>query len=234
MPRELSLVIPTYNEAENVEELIERTAASLKNVDFEVIFVDDGSPDGTAMAVEWFGKGHGDFHVLRRKVRRGLSSAVMDGVKIAKGDVVAVMDGDLQHPPELLPQMLGEIRRGNDLIIASRYLKGGTGEHSHLLRKGMSRVAVMLVHLFLPKTRKVEDAISGFFMFKKSALKNARFSLIGYKILLEIIEQGNVSSVAEVPYVFAIRERGKSKLGINEALRYITLLFKLRLSEHFV
>ncbi len=110
MPRELSLVIPTYNEAENVEELIERTTASLRNVDFEAIFVDDGSPDGTAMAVEWFGKGRGDFHVLRRKSRGGLSSAVMDGVRIAKGDVVAVMDGDLQHPPELLPEMLGKIR----------------------------------------------------------------------------------------------------------------------------
>src|SRR4030066_2268312 len=147
MPRELSLVIPTYNEAENVEELIKRTAATLRNVDFEAIFVDDGSPDGTAMAVEWFGNGHGDFHVLRRKFRGGLSSAVMDGVRIAKGDVVAVMDGDLQHPPELLPEMLGKIKLGNDLIIASRYLKGGTGEHSNLLRKGMSKVAVVLVHL---------------------------------------------------------------------------------------
>jgi dolichol-phosphate mannosyltransferase len=234
MPRELTLVIPTYNEAENVEELIKRTATSLRNVDFEAIFVDDGSPDGTAMAVEWFGKGHGDFRVLRRKSRRGLSSAVMDGVKIADGDIVAVMDGDLQHPPELLPQMLGEIRRGNDLIIASRYQKGGEGEHSQLWRKGMSKAAVMLVHLLFPKTRKVEDAVSGFFMFKKSVLKNAKFSLIGYKILLEIIEQGNVNSVAEVPYVFAIREKGKSKLGLSETLKYITLLFKLGLSEHFV
>ena len=234
MPRELSLVIPTYNEAENVEELIKRTAASLRNVDFEAIFVDDGSPDGTAMAIEWFGKGCGDFHVLRRKSRGGLSSAVMDGVRIAKGDVVAVMDGDLQHPPELLPEMLGKIKRGNDLIIASRYLKGGMVEHSNLLRKAMSKIAVILVHFLLPKTRAVEDVVSGFFMFRKSVLKNARFSLIGYKILLEIIEEGNVNNMAEVPYVFAIREKGTSKLGPTETLKYIALLFKLRLSKNFV
>ena len=171
MPRELSLVIPTYNEAENVEELIKRTALSLRNVDFEAIFVDDGSPDGTAMAVEWFGKAHGYFRVLRRKTKRGLSSAVMDGVRIAKGDIVAVMDGDLQHPPELLPKMLGEIRLGHDLVIASRYMKSGIGEHSDLLRKEISKVAILLVHLLLPKTRKVEDAVSGFFMFRKSVLK---------------------------------------------------------------
>ena len=234
MPRELSLVIPTYNEAENVEELIKRMALSLRNVDFEAIFVDDGSPDGTAMSVEWFGKVYGDFHVLQRKARRGLSSAVMQGVRIAKGDIIAVMDGDLQHPPELLPQMLGEIRLGHDLVIASRYMNSGIGEHSDLLRKEISKVAILLVHLLLPKTRKVEDAVSGFFMFRKSVLKNARFSLIGYKILLEIIEQGNVNSVAEVPYVFAIREKGKSKLGLKETLKYIYLLFKLRLSAHFV
>jgi dolichol-phosphate mannosyltransferase len=230
MSKDLSLIVPTYNEVDNIEELIERIAVSLKHLDFEIIFVDDGSTDGTVEAIERFGKVHGDFRVVRRNGRRGLSLAVMDGVKMTRSDVVSVIDGDLQHPPEFLPQMLAKITLGFDLVIASRYVENGAGTFSSSARKRMSKLAVNLAHFLLPKTRTVEDVVSGFFMFRKQVLKGAELSLIGNKILLEIISQSSFNSVTEVPYSFAVREKGKSKLGLADVVKYVFLLVKLRLN----
>lgn len=233
MTKELSLIVPTYNEVGNIQELIERIAGSMKDLNSEVIFVDDGSPDGTAETIEIYGKSYGCFRVVRRNGRGGLSSAVMDGLKMAEADVVAVIDGDLQHPPELLPQMLAEITHGFDLVIASRYVKEGTSSFSTLIRKAISRLAVDLAHLLLPKTRLVSDPVSGYFMMRKNVLKGIKFTLIGNKILLEIIAQHNGNPVTELPYTFAVRKKGESKLGIGELLNYLHLLIRLRLTSNF-
>jgi dolichol-phosphate mannosyltransferase len=227
--KELSLIVPTYNEVDNIQELIERLASSLKGFDSEVIFVDDGSPDGTAEAISVYGRFYDGVKVSKRSARRGLSSAVMHGLRIAEGDVVAVIDGDLQHPPELLPQMLAEIRQGFDLVVASRYVKDGNSSFSSSIRKSMSKIAVNLAHLLLPKTRIVGDPVSGYFMMRKRILRDIKFTLKGNKILLEIIAQHNGNLIAELPYTFAVRKKGESKLGLVELINYLHLIIKLRI-----
>ena len=122
----LSVIIPTYNEADNVAELIERIERSLNGRSFEIIVVDDNSPDGTAKIVEGFGKDH--IKVLKRPKKLGLASAILDGMKVADGNIIAVMDADLQHPPELLPELLKKVEDGYDIAIASRYVDGGKVE----------------------------------------------------------------------------------------------------------
>ncbi|MDW8033847.1 MAG: glycosyltransferase, partial [Nitrososphaerota archaeon] len=153
LKKELSLIIPTYNEAENIPELLERIEASLKNLDAEIILVDDNSPDGTANLTETLGKKYGNVKVLRRPYKKGLASAVLDGLKLTEADVVAVMDADLQHPPELLPKMYEKLKQGYVLAVASRYVKGGKIEGWSLGRKLLSKCTTKLTHLLLPNTK---------------------------------------------------------------------------------
>jgi len=225
----LSVIVPTYNERENIVELIERVEAALKEVNFEIIVVDDGSPDGTADAAEELNKIYGNVRVHRRPGKMGLASAIMDGINLAKSDVVAVIDADLQHPPEFLPEMFSKIMEGYDLVIASRYVEGGGIEGWGLGRRLISKGATGLAHLLLPKTKKVKDVMSGYFMLRKSILAGVKLNSKGYKILLEILAKGKYRSVAEVPYTFKPRVRGKSKLKFNEILNYMQLLFNLKM-----
>jgi dolichol-phosphate mannosyltransferase len=224
----LSVIVPTYNEAENIGELIERVEASLKGLDFEVIVVDDSSPDGTAEIAEELGKAYGNVKVVRRPRRMGLASAILDGMKVAKYELVAVMDADLQHPPELLPKLLEEARKGYDVVVASRYVEGGGVEEWSLWRRLVSRGATLLAHALLPRTRKVRDPLSGFLLFKKGVVEGVQLNPIGYKLLLEVLVKGRYGSVAEVPYAFKARRRGRSKLGLREVFDYVVFLFKLR------
>ena len=223
----LSVIVPTYNEAENVRELIERIEASLKGLDFEVIVVDDSSPDGTAEIAEQLGKAYGNVRVIKRPRKMGLASAVLEGMKVAKHEFVAVMDADLQHPPELLPKLLEKAGKGHDVVIASRYVEGGGVERWSFWRRLISRGATLLAHALLPKTRNVKDPLSGFFLFKKSVVEGVELNPIGYKLLLEVLVRERYESVAEVPYVFKARRRGRSKLGLKEVLDYVVFLFKL-------
>ena len=223
----LAVVLPTYNEVDNIPELIERLKSSLKGFDAEVIFVDDGSPDGTADLAERIGRRLWKCKVVRRPRKMGLASAVLDGVKLARSDVIAVMDADLQHPPELLPKMYMKIMEGYDLVVASRCVKGGRIEGWSLARRLISLGATKLAHLLLPKARRVKDAMSGYFMIRRSILEGTRLNPKGYKILLEVLAKCKVNSVAEVPYTFKPRKRGESKLGFSEIISY--LLFLLRL-----
>lgn len=172
----LSVILPTYNEADNVSELIERLESSLKGFDAEVIFVDDGSPDGPADLAERIGSVYGNVRVIRRPRKMGLASAVLDGVKIARSDVVAVMDADLQHPPELLPKMYMKIMEGYDLVVASRYVKGGRVEGWSLARMRISWGATKLAHIFLPSTRGVKDVMSGYFILRRSILEHTKLN----------------------------------------------------------
>jgi len=224
-------VIPTYNEAQNIEELIPRIESSLKGLLHEIIIVDDGSPDGTADVAESLGRRYGNIRVLRRPKKMGLASAIADGLKIAKGEIVAVMDADLQHPPELLSKMLRTIREGYDLVIASRYVGGGRVEGWSPLRRLISRGATILAHLLLPETRGIRDPLSGYFMVKRDAIEGIELSLIGYKLLLEVLVKRKGIRIVEVPYTFRPRKKGESKLKIEEIINYAVLLLKLRLER---
>jgi len=225
----LSVIVPTYNERENIVELIERVEAALNGSRFEVIVVDDGSPDGTADAAEELNKIYGNVRVHRRPGKMGLASAIMDGINLARSDVVAAIDADLQHPPEFLPEMFSKIMEGYDLVIASRYVEGGGIEGWGLWRRLVSKGATWLAHLLLPETRRVKDVMSGYFMLRKSVVKDVKLNSKGYKILLEILVKGKYSSVTEVPYIFKPRVRGESKLKFNEMLNYLRLLSKLKM-----
>ena len=227
MARRLSVIVPTYNEAENIAELLERVATSLKGVDFEVIVVDDGSPDGTADVAEKFGEIHGNVRVLRRPDKMGLASAVIDGARLAESDIVAVIDADLQHPPEIMPKMLQKIEEGNDLVVASRFVEGGGVEGWGLGRSLVSKGATALAHFLLSETRRVKDPMSGYFMSRKNLLMGIELDPTGYKILVEILVRNKNNSVTEVPYVFKPRLRGESKLSFKEVVRYLQLLYKL-------
>lgn len=228
MGRALTVVVPTYNEYGNVTELLERITASLKGVDFDVVFVDDGSPDGTAGLLERLGKNHGNVTVHRRPRKIGLASAVLEGIILAKADAIAVIDADLQHPPELLPQMYQKLKEGYDIVIASRYHRRGGIEDWSLWRKMVSKGANILAHIVLPRTRKIRDPMSGYFLFKMEVLNGIRLNPTGFKILLEVLSEGEYNAAIEVPYIFKPRQKGGSKLGFREIAFYVLLLFKLK------
>jgi dolichol-phosphate mannosyltransferase len=215
-------------EAENIPELVERVEDALKELSFEIIIVDDNSPDGTADLAEKFNDIYGNIKVLRRPGKLGLGSAVLEGFRKAESEVLAIMDADLQHPPELLPQMYRKVQEGYSLVIASRYVDGGGVEGLSFLRKIISLGAVKLAHLILPKTRNIKDPMSGFFMLKREAINDVELSSRGFKMLLEILIKGKQNSVVEVPYTFKLRRKGKSKLNLKEIFRYAFLLIKLR------
>ncbi len=225
----LSLIVPTYNEAENIKEFIVRVEYALNGIPFEIIIVDDSSPDGTANLAKKLNRKYGNIKVLERLGKLGLGSAVFDGFKMAKSDVLAVLDADLQHPPELLPKMYGKMLEGYGLVIASRYVDGGGVEGWSFMRKIVSLGATKLAHLLIPETRMVNDPMSGFFMVRKEFIREFKPSSRGFKILLEILVKGKYDSVVEVPYTFQPRLNGESKLSMGESLGYLLLLAKIRL-----
>jgi dolichol-phosphate mannosyltransferase len=235
-----SLVVPTFNERSNIGPLIGRIEAVLKQepFDFEIIIVDDNSPDETWRLAQELAKEDSHLQVIRREGSRGLATAVVDGWKASKGDVLGVMDADLQHPPEILPDLLGPILRGKaDCVIASRHTSGGgIGEWSPL-RRCISRGATTIAFFLLPQIlRFIRDPMSGFFLMKRSVIDSVSLKPTGYKILLEILAKGNYRRIVEVPYVFEERKNGKSKLGPKQYLEFIMhvgmLAAKSRVHSH--
>jgi len=222
----ISIVVPTYNERDNIVELIRRIDKALVGVDYEVVVVDDNSPDGTADVAEGLSKDY-PVRVIRRPSKLGLATAVLDGVKNSRGDYVVVMDADLQHPPEVIPRMYEELVKGYDIVIASRYVVGGSVRGWGFIRRLISRTAILIAKLLIPKVRGIEDPISGFFMFRREVLEDISLSPKGFKILLEVLVKGRYSRVSEVPYTFGVRVRGTSKLSSKELINYITHLLTL-------
>jgi len=231
---EVSIVIPTYNERENLPILIEKIDDVMKsnNIKYEVIIVDDSSPDGTAAVAKDLSHKY-PVKVIVRKGKRGLSSAVLNGVKISNSNYVVVMDADLQHPPHVIPRMFSRaIKNACDIVVASRYVKGGSVGNWSFTRKLISKAATLIARLMLPRVRKVRDPMSGFFIFKKDVIKGVRLNPKGFKILLEILARGNYRKVCEEPYTFGKRYGGESKLGSKEIIDY--LLHILELSPYWV
>lgn len=222
----LSIIIPTYNERVNLLPLVEKIHEALSGYNYEILFIDDSSSDGTAEFASTLSNKY-PVRVIVRHHERGLASAVVYGLRHASGDVLVVMDADLQHPPQVLEAMLKAMHSGADLVIASRYVKGGSCEGWGLGRRVISKGAIFLAHLLLPRTRQLRDPMSGFFLFRKSVVNGADIKPIGYKILLEILLVGQFQNVAEVPYFFRVRERGESKLSANQQIDYLKHLLSL-------
>jgi len=226
MDKTISLIIPTYNEHDNILPLTQRLNQVLSRHSYEIVFIDDNSTDGTAELAASL-KDEYPVKVIVRKNKRGLASAVVDGISYTSGQIIAVMDADLQHPPELIPDLLKVIKSGTDIVVASRYVTGGGCQGWSLTRRLISKGAIFLAHLLLPATRQVSDPMSGFFMFRKEVVAEAQLRPIGYKILLEILMLGKHRTVAEIPFTFVTRERGASKLNARQQIDYLKHILSL-------
>lgn len=221
----LSVIIPTYNERENIEELINRIMENKIKEEMEAIIVDDNSPDETWKIVEEIGRKNKFVRLLRRKKKAGLTSAVLDGVKISRGEKIIIMDADLSHPPEKLKEM-NKYLENFDLVVGSRNISGGkTIGWSHY-RKIVSSGAAFLSKIVLGI--KCSDPMSGFFGIRKKIIQNTEFKTKGYKILLNILVDNPDIKIKEIPFVFEDRKQGKSKLGNQEIITYLRDLYCLR------
>jgi dolichol-phosphate mannosyltransferase len=223
---ELSVIVPTFNERENIPELIARLAASLGDRSWEVVFVDDDSPDGTAGLVREHAAADSRVRCLQRIGRRGLSSACVEGMLATTAPYLAVIDADLQHDERLLPQMLDVLKQGDtDIVVASRYAPGGDIGDLDARRARMSRVAVRLSRVLVPA--ELTDPMSGFFMMRRSVLDGSvhKLSAIGFKILADVFASfPQPLRFKELPYRFGVRRAGESKLDSVTAWDYLMLL----------
>ena len=192
-------------------------------IDFEIIIVDDNSPDETWKLARQIAREDSHLQVIRREGSRGLATAVVEGWKAAKGEILGVMDADLQHLPEILPDLLGSILKGRvDIAVGSRHVSGGGVGEWNFPRRLVSRGAATIALLTLPQILQiVQDPMPGFFVMNRSVIDSAFLRPTGYKILLEILAKGNYRRVVEVPYVFEERKNGKSKLGPKQYLEFL-------------
>jgi dolichol-phosphate mannosyltransferase len=221
-PDSLTIIVPTYNEKENVPLLVQRVAASLNSHPYEIVFVDDNSRDGTAQAVHEL-EGKYPVRVIVRTNERGLSSAVLEGLRQSKTEYALVMDADLQHPPEVIPQIIEKLK-SNDLVVGSRYAPGGSPGEWTLSRKIVSFVANLMAAPLAPRIR---DRMSGFFAFRTAVVQADKIDPLGWKIALEVMAQLDGKRSAEVPFTFQPRARGESKLSSKVMLQYVKQLVRL-------
>jgi dolichol-phosphate mannosyltransferase len=225
-PAELTIVVPTFNERDNVRLLVDRLNTVLGVIDWEIIFVDDDSPDGTAACIRDIAQAHGHVRCIRRIGRRGLSTACMEGILASCAPYVAVMDADLQHDERILPEMLDLLRRQRcDVVVGSRYIAGGgVGDWDD------QRVKISVFANWLSRAIcrvEIADAMSGFFMLQRPAFDAAvgRMSGQGFKILLDLLASSpQPLRVQEVPYEFGTRRFGVSKLDILVAWQFVLLI----------
>ena len=223
---ELSIVVPVFDERENVAPLVGELSTALSGIDWEVIFVDDDSPDGTSTAVRQLAREHGRVRCIQRIGRRGLSTACIEGMLASSAPYLAVMDGDMQHDPNVLPTMLAALRNGDtELVVGSRYTEGGSLGDWDAAREKISRFATRLGHTVVPST--LRDPMSGFFMLRRSLLDAVirNLSGLGFKILLDVFASSPRPVVfREVPFVFRTRHTGESKLDSQVVWEYLMLI----------
>ncbi len=228
----VSIIIPTYNESQNIISMLKSIAEHIpKKISTQTIIVDDNSPDGTGKIVEEYINNfkkikNYTIDVIHRKTKSGLSSAIFNGIQKAKGETIIVMDADHSHPPQIIPKMIESLKKSHyDIVIASRYVKGGQIKDWTKSRKIISKIATKIAKLFLNIEQK--DPMSGFFAFKKNILKNSKLDLIGYKILLEILVKTKDVKTLEIPYTFTDRKIGTSKLDRKIIFDYLKSVWKL-------
>jgi dolichol-phosphate mannosyltransferase len=235
----VSLVVPTRNEASNLQPLVDRVTAALAGTRFEICFVDD-SDDGTADMLLALAKEQPTVQLARTQPsircllrhgadrQGGLSTAVVAGLRMARGPYVCVMDADLQHPPELLPVLLAEAERGADLVVASRYAKGGSREGlAGATRRFVSRGATIVARMLFTEARQSSDPLSGFFLCRRALVDGIEFRPVGFKILLELLVCVPELRVVDVPMTQAVRSAGESKATARQGLLYLRHLWSL-------
>ena len=223
---ELTVVVPTYRERDNLVPLLERLEAALAGVAWEVVFVDDDSPDGTAALAKEIATQNPRVRCIRRITRRGLAGACIEGFLSSAAQFVAVIDADMQHDEKLLPRMLETLSKGEkDMVVGSRYATGGSATSFSKSRGTISRLATMLTRRLTGVT--LSDPMSGFFMMRRSSFDPlaGKLSTQGFKIFLDIvITSRGTLRIAEQPYVFGARTHGESKLDAQVALDFLGLL----------
>jgi dolichol-phosphate mannosyltransferase len=227
-----SLVVPTRNESHNLGELVELlTPALVSQVgdSYEIIVVDDNSPDGTwKVAAEMAAR---DPHVIaiRRVDERGLATAVVRGWQASRGSMLGVIDADLQHPPEVTAQLIAAMQQGADLAVASREAEGGGTSDWCLPRLCISRSLRALGKMLLPDVLSmVSDPMAGFFVIRRAAVEDVELKPCGYKILVELLVRSRVRKIVEIGYVFRARQRGESKASLKVFTDYVQHLLRLR------
>jgi len=229
---QVSIIIPTYNESQNILKILKSIGEILPpKILTEAIVVDDNSPDGTGKIVENYLKNFKrvtgyTIDVIHRTAKKGLSSAILHGIQQAKGDTIVVMDSDFSHPPQIIPRMLETLRKYRcDIVVASRYVKGGKINGWPLKRKLLSKIATVIAKKGLGVSE--NDPMSGFFAFKRPIIKGLKFDAIGFKMLLEILVKTKGATVKEIPYTFSNRKFGSSKVTLSTAYEYAKSVRKL-------
>ena len=229
---EVSIIIPTYNESENIIQVLKSIGEHIpKDIATEAIVVDDNSPDGTGKIVEDYindtqNKTGYTIDVIHRKTKSGLSSAILDGIQHSSGETVVVMDSDFSHPPKIIPQLIEEIKTSKyDIAIASRYTEGGEVNGWSTKRKLISKTAKGIAKAGLGVNE--SDPMSGFFAFRRKILDGIKLDAIGYKVLLEILVKTKDIKIKEIPYTFTNRTLGSSKLDSSTMLDYVRAVWKL-------
>jgi len=229
---QISIIIPTYNESENIIQVLKSIGEHLpKDIAAEAIVVDDNSPDGTGKVVEDYindtqTKVGYSVDVIHRKTKSGLSTAILDGIQHSSGETVVVMDSDFSHPPKIIPQLVEEVKISKyDIAIASRYTDGGEVSGWSTKRKLISKTAKGIAKAGLGVNE--SDPMSGFFAFRRKILEGIKLDAIGYKMLLEILVKTNGAKVKEIPYTFTDRTRGSSKLDSSTMLDYVKSVWRL-------
>ncbi|MGA2736865.1 MAG: glycosyltransferase family 2 protein [Bryobacteraceae bacterium] len=223
---ELSIIVPTFNERENVLPLLERLQAVLNGTVFEVVFVDDDSPDGTAELVRQVARTAPRVRVIQRIGRRGLASAGLEGMLSSSAPYMTIMDADLQHDESVLPVMFEKIRSGEyDLVVGSRNIQGGGMGAFARERVALSQLGRRISQLI--SRQELSDPMSGYFMLTRDFFDEVmrRTTGVGFKILLDLVASSpRPVRVAEVPYIFRTRQHGESKLDINVGVEYLYLI----------
>lgn len=226
------MVLPTYNERERIGELVSAMfrECAAERIDLELVIVDDNSPDGTGAIADDLARTH-RIRVIHRAGKLGLGTAVVEGFNVASAAIVGVMDADFSHPPALVPRMLSTFREtAADLVVASRYVPGGSTPDWPVKRRLLSRTACLLARPLSP----IRDAASGFFLIRRDIARGTVIKAGGFKICLELIVRSGAARLVELPYRFDDRELGESKMSLREAAGYLIQLrdlYRLRLTH---
>jgi dolichol-phosphate mannosyltransferase len=223
----VTIVSPTFNEAENIPRLAREVGAALRGIDYALLIADDDSPDRTWAVAQELATQNPHIRVLRRTANRGLSPAVIEGFLSSSSDYVGVIDADLQHDPAILPKMIAALDAGAEIAVGSRYVTGGGTGSWNAVRKFQSWVATKLARTFLGV--ELTDPMSGYFILRRGDFNRILEQLDsrGFKILLEIVARLAPSRLEEVPYTFRARFAGESKLSSKVVLQYLEQLWKL-------
>lgn len=230
---QVSIIIPTYNESQNILDMLRSIKENLPgSVSAQAIVVDDNSPDGTGRLVEEHLRGmkkiaNYTIEVIHRKAKTNLSSAILHGIRHARGETIVVMDSDFSHPPQIIPKLLEALRNRCDIAVASRYIWGGRIDGWPAKRRILSRLGTAVAKYGLGI--KATDPMSGFFAFRKSLVDGVSIDGLGFKILMEILVKARGARITEIPYTFRDRRLGQSKMGwpvISDYCRSVWRLFR--------